>query len=222
MSGFTSGAALHALTSQLPLVFGVKAKRQIRGLFKLPKIYLQLIPSLYYDINLMSTGIALISIVALYVAKELNDRYKSTIGVVLPNELILVRNYIFSRKSPCSCSLAHRWHSGLSLRSASVNTQCVRRRSHQTRSSLAKRAIVGQTRPIDRTDHLPGHRQFSCVDLLGENLQSTSFVQSQFQSGKSNQMDTKDACPVRRRNSWRMEWRIRLHHSFNVIRVPVR
>lgn len=161
VSGFTSGAAFHAFTSQIPLVFGLTSTSRIRGPFKLPKFYGQLIPSLYSDMNWMSTAIALISIVALYVAKDLNDRYKSSIGFVLPNELVLVSVRIYSRSLIYSffvLPLARHWHSCLSLHSAPINLQCVRRRSNQTRSSLAKCTLAGQSRSINHSDVLFGHR----------------------------------------------------------------
>jgi MFS superfamily sulfate permease-like transporter len=99
ISGFTSAAAFQAFTSQLPLVFGLTNLRRIQGPFKLPKFYGRLIPLLYWNINWMTTAVALISIVALYIAKDLNDRYKSSIGFVLPNELLLVSDDILSPRS---------------------------------------------------------------------------------------------------------------------------
>lgn len=90
ISGFTTGAAVHVFTSQIPSVFGLKTPRGVHGSFKLPKFYIKLFPSLFYNINWISTAIAFVSIIVLYSAKYLNDRYKSTIRIVLPCELILV------------------------------------------------------------------------------------------------------------------------------------
>ncbi|CAF3556212.1 unnamed protein product [Rotaria sordida] len=90
ISGFTTGAALHVFTSQIPLIFDIKAPRGINGAFKLPRFYIKLISLLIHNINLVSTAIGIISIIVLYVAKYLNERYKSKIRIVLPCELILV------------------------------------------------------------------------------------------------------------------------------------
>lgn len=90
ISGYTTGAALHVFTSQIPSVFGLKTPRGVQGPFKLPKIYARLFRSLFYNINWISTAIASISIIVLYITKYLNDRYKSKIRVILPCELMLV------------------------------------------------------------------------------------------------------------------------------------
>ncbi len=90
ISGFTTGAAVHVFTSQIPSVFGLKTPRGIHGPFKLPKFYIKVFHSLFYNINWISTAIAFISIIILYLAKYFNDRYKSTIRIVFPCELILV------------------------------------------------------------------------------------------------------------------------------------
>ena len=45
-----------------------------------------------HQINWISTAIGLVSIVLLYIAKSLNDRFKAKIRVILPCELILVGN----------------------------------------------------------------------------------------------------------------------------------
>jgi len=90
VSGFTTGAALHVFTSQIPSAFGFKNPRGVHGLFKLPKFYIKLFPLLFHHINWISTAITFVSIIVLYTAKYLNDRYKSTIRIVLPCELILV------------------------------------------------------------------------------------------------------------------------------------
>lgn len=71
-------------------MFGLKTPRRIHGSFKLPKFYVELFRSLLSNINWISTAIAFVSIIILYIAKYLNDRYKSTIRIVLPCELILV------------------------------------------------------------------------------------------------------------------------------------
>ncbi|CAF3416321.1 unnamed protein product [Rotaria sp. Silwood1] len=90
ISGFTTGAAIHVFTSQIPFIFGIKAPRGISGAFKLPKFYIKLIRLLIHNINWISTAIGIISIIVLYIAKYLNERYKSKIRIILPCELILV------------------------------------------------------------------------------------------------------------------------------------
>lgn len=90
ISGFTTGAALHVFTSQIPSIFGVRSPHEIHGAFKLPRFYIKLIHLLFDHINWISTAIGIISIIVLYLAKYLNERYKSIIRIVLPSELILV------------------------------------------------------------------------------------------------------------------------------------
>lgn len=81
---------MHVFTSQIPSLFGLKVPRETYRAFKLPRLYYKFIRLLIYNINWMSTGIGLISIVGLYLAKYLNERFKSKIRIVLPCELILV------------------------------------------------------------------------------------------------------------------------------------
>ncbi|CAF5179699.1 unnamed protein product, partial [Rotaria sp. Silwood1] len=77
-------------TSQIPFIFGIKAPRGISGALKLPKFYIKLISLLIHNINWISTAIGISSIIVLYLAKYLNERYKSKIRIILPCELILV------------------------------------------------------------------------------------------------------------------------------------
>ncbi|CAF3613631.1 unnamed protein product [Rotaria sp. Silwood1] len=90
ISGFTAGAAVHVFSSQIPSVFGVKSPRNVDGAFKLPRFYIRLIASIIKHVNWVSTAIAFTSIFLLYIAKHLNDRYKSILRIVIPSELILV------------------------------------------------------------------------------------------------------------------------------------
>ncbi len=94
ISGFTTGAAIHVFTSQIPSIFGLKIPREIDGAFKLPKLYVKLIHLLFHEINWISTAIGIVSIIILYLAKSLNNRYKSIIHIVIPSELILVGYYL--------------------------------------------------------------------------------------------------------------------------------
>ena len=78
------------LTSQLPFIFGLKSPRGTGRTLKLPKFYIELIRLLPRNINWTSTAVGISSIIVLYLAKYLNERYKSKIRIVLPCELILV------------------------------------------------------------------------------------------------------------------------------------
>ena len=90
ISGFTTGAAVHVFSSQIPSLFGVPSPRNLSIVFKLPKFYVKVIGSIIKDINWVSTGIGLASTIALFLVKYLNDRFKSTIRIVIPSELLLV------------------------------------------------------------------------------------------------------------------------------------
>ncbi len=90
ISGFTTGAAIHVFTSQIPSIFGLTTPREVDSAFKLPKLYVKLIRLLFHNINWISTAIGIVSIIVLYLAKSLNAHYKSTIHIVIPCELILV------------------------------------------------------------------------------------------------------------------------------------
>ncbi len=68
----------------------METPRQVDRAFKLPKFYVELIRLLFHNINWVSTVIGIVSIIFLYLVKSLNERYKSTIRIVLPSELILV------------------------------------------------------------------------------------------------------------------------------------
>jgi MFS superfamily sulfate permease-like transporter len=68
----------------------LKSIPDVNGAFKLPKLYVKLVRLLFTDIHWISTAIGISSIIILYFAKSLNERYKSKIRIVLPFELILV------------------------------------------------------------------------------------------------------------------------------------
>lgn len=90
ISGFTAGSAVHVLTSQLPAIFGVQSPRGITGAFKLPRFYIRLIDVVMHKFNWLAMTIGMCSIVVLYLAKYLNERFKARIRIVLPCELVLV------------------------------------------------------------------------------------------------------------------------------------
>lgn len=99
ISGFTTGAAIHVFTSQIPSIFGVKTPRGTGKAFKLPRFYLKLVRLIFHNINWISTAIGLISIIVLYFAKYLNERFKAQIRIILPSELVLVRDAFFRKVS---------------------------------------------------------------------------------------------------------------------------
>lgn len=90
ISGFTTGAAVHVFSSQIPSVFGVSSPRNLPSVLKLPRFYIKLIQTIIDRISWMSTAISLISLVTLYLGKKLNEHYKSKLPIAIPCELILV------------------------------------------------------------------------------------------------------------------------------------
>ena len=90
VGGFSTGAAVHIMSSQIPSIFGVRNPREIHGALKLPRFYVKVISLIIQNINWVSTGVGIASAIALFIAKYLNERYKSTVRIVIPNELILV------------------------------------------------------------------------------------------------------------------------------------
>ncbi|CAF1228653.1 unnamed protein product [Rotaria sordida] len=90
ISGFTTGAAIHVFSSQIPSIFGVQSPRNVPVIFKLPRFYVKLLSSIIKNINWISTAIGFTSIIILFIAKQLNDRYKSIMRIIIPSELILV------------------------------------------------------------------------------------------------------------------------------------
>ena len=90
ISGFTTGAAIHVFTSQVPAMFGVKSPRDIQGAFKLPRTYVKLVGTVISSINWIATAVGFSSLIALYIAKLVSEKYKAKLPFVMPNELILV------------------------------------------------------------------------------------------------------------------------------------
>ncbi|CAF1643389.1 unnamed protein product, partial [Didymodactylos carnosus] len=86
--GFTTGAAVHVFSSQLPALFGLKSPK-VQGAWKIPKFYIKIFKTLP-NVNFMSITIAFTSIILLYTAKQLNEKYKKKIRVIVPCELLLI------------------------------------------------------------------------------------------------------------------------------------
>lgn len=88
-NAFTSGAAVHIATSQVPALLGLHVPR-FGGVFKLIYTYSSIIGHIT-QVNYATIVIAVISIVLLSVVKEcINERYKSKLLVPVPIELIVV------------------------------------------------------------------------------------------------------------------------------------
>nr|7V73_A Chain A, Prestin [Homo sapiens]7V74_A Chain A, prestin [Homo sapiens]7V75_A Chain A, prestin [Homo sapiens] len=88
ISGFTTGAAIHILLSQLKYLLGLKIPRH-SGPFSV--IYSVI--SVFHNIpntNIATLGVSLLSFVLLLVVKELNKRFKKKLPVPIPAELIVV------------------------------------------------------------------------------------------------------------------------------------
>ena len=90
ISGFTTGAAVHVFSSQIPSAFGVPSPRSSSSVLKLPRFYIKLIQSIIDRISWVTTAIAFTAMFALYVGKKLNERYKAKLPIAIPCELILV------------------------------------------------------------------------------------------------------------------------------------
>ncbi|KAG8005758.1 Chloride anion exchanger, partial [Nibea albiflora] len=87
VSGFTTAAAIHILVSQLKFVLGL----QVRGISgPLAIIYtLEEIFSKITSTNVCDVVISLVIMVAVFIVKELNDRFKSKLPVPIPIEVIM-------------------------------------------------------------------------------------------------------------------------------------
>ena len=112
VGGFSTGAAVHIVSSQIPSVFGVRSPREIQGPLKLPRFYVKVVSLIIQSVNWVSTCIGIASIIVLFIAKYLNERYKSIVRIVIPNELILVcfhlcEDIVFHEEklfAPCNCN----------------------------------------------------------------------------------------------------------------------
>lgn len=88
-SAFTSGAAVHIATSQIPAIFGIKVKRY-SGAFKIIKTYIAIFKTLV-ETNVASLIIAVLSGVAILLVKDcINERFKHKLPIPIPIELVVV------------------------------------------------------------------------------------------------------------------------------------
>ena len=88
-SGFTSGAAVHIATSQMPALLGIHVKRY-SGAFKIVYTYKDIFKKIT-SVNLATLVISIICIIILCVVKEcINERFKHKLKIPIPTELIIV------------------------------------------------------------------------------------------------------------------------------------
>ncbi|KAI1892893.1 hypothetical protein AGOR_G00138210 [Albula goreensis] len=86
--GYTTGAALHVVTSQLKYMFGVSPQR-FSGPLSLVYTLID-ICSLLPETNIGTLVVSLVSLVALIVVKELNSAYSKKLPLPIPIELIVI------------------------------------------------------------------------------------------------------------------------------------
>ncbi|XP_063783147.1 chloride anion exchanger-like [Pseudophryne corroboree] len=87
INGFTTGAAIEVVVSQLKYVFGVKVPTfsgPLSLFYVLKSICLQL-----YKTNIADLVIAIIVMVCVYIVKEINLRFKAKMPVPIPIEIIM-------------------------------------------------------------------------------------------------------------------------------------
>lgn len=88
-SGFTSGAAVHIATSQMPALLGIHIKR-FSGAFKIVYTYKDIFKKIT-SVNLATLVISIICIIILCVVKDcVNERFKHKLKIPIPTELIIV------------------------------------------------------------------------------------------------------------------------------------
>lgn len=88
-SAFTTGAAIHIATSQLPAMLGLQIPKY-SGCFKLIKTYISVFENIVHT-NIAALVISLTSIVVLYVIKEyVNEKFKHKLKVPIPIELLVI------------------------------------------------------------------------------------------------------------------------------------
>ncbi|XP_060072472.1 prestin-like [Ylistrum balloti] len=88
-SAFTSGAAVHIATSQIPALLGIKTPR-FGGVFKIIYTY-EAIFGKIHEMQPTTPIIAVISIVILFFVKEcINERFKHKLFIPIPVELLVV------------------------------------------------------------------------------------------------------------------------------------
>ncbi|XP_036374299.1 solute carrier family 26 member 3 [Megalops cyprinoides] len=87
VSGFTTAAAIHILVSQLKFVLGLVVpgiSGPLAIIYTLEKIFVQIT-----DTNIADLVTSIIIMVAVFIVKEINDRYKTKLPVPIPIEVIM-------------------------------------------------------------------------------------------------------------------------------------
>ena len=88
-AAFTSGAAIHIATSQVPAMLGISVQRH-SGVFKIVKNYMEIF-GVISDVNIAAIVCAVITCVVILLVKEcINERFKHKLFVPLPIELFVV------------------------------------------------------------------------------------------------------------------------------------
>ncbi|XP_041366122.1 sulfate transporter-like [Gigantopelta aegis] len=88
-AAFTSGAAIHIATSQVPAMLGISVQRH-SGVFKIVKNYMEIF-GVISEVNVAAIVCALITCIVIFLVKEcINERFKHKLFVPLPIELFVV------------------------------------------------------------------------------------------------------------------------------------
>ncbi|KAB7497897.1 Prestin [Armadillidium nasatum] len=89
VSGFTTGCAIHVLTSQIPKLFGIDSE-SYQGVFKIPKTWWSILQNIWYS-NPTTMVISLICFFILIVNNEfIKPRLRKVTRIPIPIELIVV------------------------------------------------------------------------------------------------------------------------------------
>ncbi|XP_046551953.1 sulfate transporter-like [Haliotis rubra] len=89
ISGFTTGVAVHVVSSQTKNVLGLKVKR-FNGVFKVVKTWIEILRNIA-DTNWIPLVTSAVSMVIIYVIKtQINERFKKRLRIPVPIELIVV------------------------------------------------------------------------------------------------------------------------------------
>ncbi|XP_046331285.2 prestin-like isoform X2 [Haliotis rufescens] len=89
ISGFTTGVAIHVVSSQIKNVLGLKVKR-FNGVFKVIKTWIEIFRNIA-DTNWIPVVTSAVSMVIIYVIKtQINERFKKRLRIPVPIELIVV------------------------------------------------------------------------------------------------------------------------------------
>ena len=88
-NAFTSGAAVHIATSQVPALLGIKIQR-FGGAFKIIKTYREIFTHIT-EANVAAIIITIIAIAFIFLIKEcINERFKHKLFIPIPVELLVV------------------------------------------------------------------------------------------------------------------------------------